>query len=83
MTMMTIDLSKAASAPLNPTNIHECLQLPVPPHITLTIHIHNIQYTMYVLQIQKYNCAIVSQQIIPSTALSSTQPWKTQCWRAF
>ena len=79
MPTMTIDLSKAASEPLNPTNIHECLQLPVPPHITLTYiytidnTIHNTQYTIYVLQIQKYNCAIVSQQIIPSSVLPSTQ----------
>ena len=56
MTMMTIDLSKAASTPLNPTNIHECLQLPVPPHITLTYidTIYNVQCTIY-----KYKSTIV------------------------
>ena len=37
LVMMTIDRSKAATAPLNPTNIHECLQLASPSHITLTV----------------------------------------------
>ena len=86
MTMMTIDLSKAASAPLNPTNIHECLQLPVPPHITLTYiyTIYNVRFTN--TKVQLCNCESTNNSLncpflnatLENTMLESILKW----WRA-
>ena len=83
MPTMTIDLSKAASAPLNPTNIHECLQLPVPPHITLTYiyTIYNVRFTN--TKVQLCNCESTNNSLncpflnatLENTMLESILKW--------